>query len=253
MTLLEIRTVIRGKLDDDIGATASQQVWSEGELTEYINDAVEVFCRELPLLIDSSTVQDAASVPLCLITTVDGTQDYALSDRVVDVERVKISGEPRPLDKGDVDLMDSIDPSWDDVSAEARQTPRRYLLDRETDKISFVRCPDDVYTVNLTVWRLPLVPLVADSSVPEIGSRFHRLLYSYILHLAYMNRDVEAFSEIKAADHMRLHLIDLEKARKEIDKKRNSRRNVGIGNAYRSNAAKRGRGGWGGWGRGGNC
>ena len=132
MTLLEIRTEIRGTLDDAIGATASQQIWSDVEINGYANEAEDVFCREIPLLIDSSTVQDADSIPLCQITTADGTQNYAISDRIVKIKRAKISGEPDPLVKADVPLMDGLDSYWDDTAAASRQTPRRYLLDKET-------------------------------------------------------------------------------------------------------------------------
>ena len=228
MDLLAIRTEIRGTLDDATGATASQQLWSDIELNGYVNEAEEVFCREIPLLIDSSTVQDGDSVPLCQITTADGTQDYAISDRIVKVKRAKVSGESQPLVKADIDLMDSKDPQWDNVTSDYRATPLRWLLDRETGKITFVRCPDDIYTVNLTVQRLPLVELSADDDVPEINSRIHRLLFTYILHKAYMKRDVETYSERKAADYMRLHLIDLEKARIEMDRLGNSNRVVGV-------------------------
>ena len=227
MTLLEIRTNIRGSLDDSIGATASQQLWSNVELNGYINEAVEVFCRELPLIIDSSTVA------VCQITTVDGTQDYALSPKVVAIRRAKISGELRPLFETDMDAMDQQDPYWDDVSAIYRQTPLYYLLGKETDKFTLVKCPDDIYTVNLTVQRLPLVDLVDDGDIPEISSAYHRLLFSYIRYKAYMKRDVETFSERKAGSEWSQHLIDLEKARIDVMRKVTTRKTVGIGKAFR--------------------
>ena len=234
MTLLEIRTEIRGTLDDDIGATASQQIWSDVELNGYINEAEDVFCREIPLLIDSSTAQDADSIPLCQIATVAGTQNYAISDRIVEIRRVKIVGQANTLDKADVPLMDGIDSYWDDTAAANRKTPTRYLLDKETGKITLVRCPDAVYTVNMIVQRLPLAQMAANDDVPEINSRVHRLLFTYILHKAYMKRDVEAYSERKASDYMRLHLVDLEKARVETVRQTTSNRVVGIGRAYQS-------------------
>ena len=233
MNLLEIRTNIRVSLDDDVGATESQQLWTDTELNGYINEAVEVFCRELPLIIDSSTAADGDSIALCQITTVDGTQDYALSSKVVSIKRAKISGEVRPLVETEMDLMDKNDSYWDDVSAEYRATPLYYLLGKETDKLTLIRCPDDIYTVNLTVQRLPLVDLVEDDNVPEISSGYHRLLLSYILFKAYNKRDVETYSERKATGYRRDHMDDLEKARIDIMRKVTSKRVVGIGRAFR--------------------
>ena len=233
MTLLEIRTNIRGSLDDNIGATASQQLWSNVELNGYVNEAVEVFARELPLIIDSSTAADGDGDNLCQITTVDGTQDYALSPKVVSIMRAKVSGETTPLAEADVDIMDKDDPLWDDLTASSRQTPKRWLLGRETDKITLVRCPDDAYTVNMTVQRLPLADLSADGDKPEIGSGYHKLLLSYILHMAYSKRDVETYSERKADSYLRAHLSDLEKARVDVMRKITSKRSVGIGAAFR--------------------
>ena len=233
MNLLEIRTDVRGSLDDNVGATESQQLWTDAELNGYTNEAVEVFCREIPLIIDSSTAADGDSIALCQITTEDGTQDYALSPKVVAIRRAKISGESRPLFETDVDVIDKQDSYWDDVSENYRQTPLYYLLGKETDKFTLVRCPDDIYTVNLTVQRLPLVDLADDDNVPEINGSYHRLLLSYIRYKAYMKRDVETFSERKAGSEWSQHLIDLEKARVDVMRKVTSKRVVGIGRAFR--------------------
>lgn len=233
MNLLEIRTNIRGSLDDDVGATESQQLWKDTELNGYASEAVDVFSRELPLIIDSSTAADGDGDNLCQITTVAGTQDYALSSKVVSIRRAKISGESTPLIEADVDIMDKNDSLWDDLTASSRQTPKRWLLDKETDKITLVRCPDDIYTVNLTVQRLPLVDLSADEDIPEISKGYHRLLLSYILFKAYSKRDVETYSERKASGYKKDHLDDLEKARIDVMRRTTSKRVVGIGRAFR--------------------
>ena len=233
MNLLGIRTDIRGELDDAVGATESQQLWKDSELNGYINDTVDVFCREVPLIIDSSTAVDDDAIALCQITTADGTQDYALSPKVVAIRRAKISGEVRPLVETDMDLMDKDDSYWDDVSSSYRKTPLYYLLGKETDKLTLIRCPDDIYTVNLTVQRLPLVDLAEDDDVPEISSAYHRLLYSYVKYKAYMKRDVETFSERKASAEYKQHLIDLEKARIDVMRKITGKRTIGIGSAFR--------------------
>ena len=233
MNLLEIRTDIRGELDDAVGATESQQLWKDSELNGYINETVDVFCREIPLIIDSSTAVDGDAIALCQITTVDGTQDYALSPKVVAIRRAKISGETSPLVETDMGLMDNDDPLWDDLTATSRQTPKRWLPDKETDTFTLVRCPDDIYTVNLTVQRLPLVDLADDEDIPEISSAYHRLLFSHIKYKAYMKRDVETFSERKAAAEKAQHLIDLEKARVNVMRKITGKRTIGIGRAYR--------------------
>ena len=233
MNLLEIRTDVRGSLDDTVGATESQQLWTDAELNGYTNEAVDVFCRELPLIIDSSTVTDDDNIALCQITTAAGTQDYALSPKVVAIRRAKINGEIRPLFETDMDAMDKQDSYWDDVSENYRQTPLYYLLGKETDKFTLVKCPDDIYTVALTVQRLPLAALADDEDIPEISSNYHRLLLSYIRYKAYMKRDVETFSERKAGSEKAQHLDDLEKARIDVMRKVTTRKTVGIGSAFR--------------------
>ena len=185
------------------------------------------------MIIDSSTAADGDSIALCQITTVDGTQDYSLSPKVVAIRRAKINGELRPLFETDMDVMDKQDPYWEDTSENYKQTPLYYLLGKETDKLTLVRCPDDIYTVNLTVHRLPLVDLSADDDVPEINSSYHRLLLSYIRYKAYMKRDVETFSERKAAAEKAQHMADLEKARIDVMRKVTTRKTVGVGRAFR--------------------
>ena len=233
MNLLEIRTDMRGELDDAVGATESQQLWKDSELNGYTNEAIDVFCREVPLIIDSSTVEDSDAIALCQITTEDGKQDYALSPKVVAIRRAKISGETSPLIETDMALMDNDDSLWDDLTATSRQTPKKWLPDKGTDTFTLVRCPDDVYTVNLTVQRLPLVNLADDADIPEINSAYHRLLFSYIKYKAYLKRDVETFSERKAEAEYKQHLIDLEKARVDVMRKITGKRTVGIGAAFR--------------------
>ena len=233
MNLLEIRTDIRGSLDDAVGATESQQLWKDAELNGYANEAVEVFCRELPLIIDSSTATDDDTIALCQITTAAGTQDYTLSPKVVAIRRAKVSGELRPLVETEMDLIDREDSYWDDVSENYRATPLYYLLGKETDKFTLIRCPDDEYTVNLTVQRLPLIDLAGDTDVPEISSGYHRLLLSYIRYKAYMKRDVETYSERKAGSELSQHLKDLEKARIDVMRKTTSKRVIGIGSAFK--------------------
>ena len=85
-TLLQIRTTTRTTLDD---TSITDQLWTDDELNEYINDAENQSCKIADLLVDSTI----ASV--CDITLVNGTGTYSISPLILKIFRAFVDGDTR--------------------------------------------------------------------------------------------------------------------------------------------------------------
>ena len=107
------------------------------------------------------------------------------------VSRVYVGAEGLPyiLGKTTSDEMDQIRPYW--RSLHYRPTA---LIHYDTS-VEFDCIPDTSYTVNLEVYRLPMVPMSSDDDIPEINAMHHRHLVKWAKHRAYAKRDADTYNE----------------------------------------------------------
>ena len=217
MNLGELIKDIRSDLDDEVGQD-SEKLWSDRELTEYINEAIEQLCIELPLIKDISTSA------VCQIALAVGTGLYALHDSIVEIISAKISGETVYLTRTSHQILDSSDADWKAIDG----LPGKYAMDVETDKIALNRLPEEIGTLELHVQRTPLVELNYDSidGTPEINARYHRRLKPWAKHRAYSKQDSEVQDTAKAAFHEKAHNVAVESIRKQLSKRERTVRTV---------------------------
>jgi hypothetical protein len=102
---------------------------------------------------------------------------------------------PYVLGKSTSDDLDMMRPAW------------RSLVYRPTSIIPYdtsieVDCiPDAAYTINLEVYRLPLVSMLAETDSPEINLIHHRHLIKWAKHRAYGKQDSDVQDNEKSAKY----------------------------------------------------
>ncbi|MCI4626875.1 MAG: hypothetical protein L3V56_13095, partial [Candidatus Magnetoovum sp. WYHC-5] len=172
MTLSEILQKTRWRLDDNV----QPYLWPDEELTAYVNDSVWQLCRECLI------IEDALS-EVCTIPVVANTYMYDIDSRIVHVKRVKLLEGATILSPNSEGALDLLAAGWQGHSG----TPTDYILDMPGKRLSLYPIPDTNYTLNLTVYRVPLTLLSTErgNEEPELDHTLHRVLIDGILCRAY--------------------------------------------------------------------
>jgi hypothetical protein len=79
----------------------------------------------------------------------------------------------------------------------ATQGAPLYWTQRGVNTVKLYPTPDDVYTLDLLVARLPLVPMEVDSDEPEIPEQHHLALCDWAAYRALRNVDSLAIDELR--------------------------------------------------------
>lgn len=175
-----------------IGAFENDEfnLWRNDELLRFLNEALEEACLRSRIIVDSDTSA------ICDISVVDDTHTYALDSRIHKIERAKLALRNTPLrEKSSVWLDENI-LDWEirDGSVEY------YLVDENMSAIRLVGIPDESDTLNLRVWRGPLVQTLFDTA-PEIKEVHQRHLLHWVCHMAYLKEDTNTFNQKKSDYH----------------------------------------------------
>ncbi len=182
MKLSDLIAETRRRLDDQ----AAPYLWSDEELTAYLNAAEREACERAKLIEDDSSA-------MTLLNLVAGTAKYNLNPLILGVNRVFMRG--RALDRTTREKLDDTSGRWEDDTGE----PRAFM-----DEVRYLRLypqPTEDDTARLTVWRLPLLPMEDEDDEPEIGERYHLRMLDWAIRLAYLKRDADAFDQAKADKH----------------------------------------------------
>lgn len=190
MTLAELIAECRRVLDD----RKAPYQWDDDFLVASLNRAEAMAARGGLLLKDYST----ASV--CQSSLTNATALITLHTSVFRIERAILDGYSVPLDLRTLLEMDEIFPGWEDAD---RSLPTHLITDIETGKVRPHPLPDGNYTLNMTVYRVPVTAMSAMTSSPEIedlGGN-HRALTHFVVSEAYEDHDSDRYDPVKAADH----------------------------------------------------
>ncbi|MBF0337074.1 MAG: hypothetical protein HQL05_04510 [Nitrospirae bacterium] len=182
MTVKDILQRTRQLLTDNI----PPYLWSDTELVDYLNDAINELLIQTRLLIDSSTAE------ICRIEVSAGVNAYALDRRVIALKRVMLQGTGTLLVRVTQQYMDASGGNWE----QATGNPRNYLLDATSGYLTLYPTPDKSDTMRLTVYRLPINDLspTAQEAEPELNYRYHPKLIAGIICRAYEKTDTETFN-----------------------------------------------------------
>lgn len=208
-TLAELVARWRLRLDDN----SSPYLWSNQELTDYMNVCINSLCREIPI------IEDATTASICQVAVSIGSEILSISDRIVWLKRAKLDSDTRPLSFASVDYMDQNIDDWEDAAGADVQ----YLITDGvgTDKVRIYPPSLVTDTLRLSVVRLPLADMVyaSDSaSVPEIPSKYQDLLDNGVMYYAYLKQDTDTMDMKKADYHLGLWKKNLEEIKRSMVK-----------------------------------
>jgi hypothetical protein len=186
MTLDDLLCACRTERLDD---AAEPFLWSDAELTGYLNDAQDEACRRARLIVDSSTPS------ICGFSVSSGTTFITVDPRVIFVRRVKLASRKKPLVFASYLELDQECQGWDERTG----TVEAVITDVQSGKLRLYRIPTASDTGTLTVVRTALDPMAAASDEPEIAPRFHRSLIAWACYRAYIKQDADSANADKAA------------------------------------------------------
>lgn len=175
MNLGELRSYTRTSVLKD---SAARGEWSDADLDQWLNDAQRIFARRTFCFLDSES-------SITTFDTVDGTNEYTLDPLVLQVFAVHNGAtELRKL------------PAQFAANNATQGTPL-YWRRRGVSKLNLYPIPDDAYTLNMLVARLPLEVMQVDSDEPEIPEQHRLALCDWAAYQAMRNVDTLAIDELR--------------------------------------------------------
>lgn len=187
MTLGELRSLLRSRLDD----TSLPQLWGDAELNGYLNQAVNEACVRAQLNLDSTTPE------VTVIPVTAGVYEYPVHSSVYHIESVWDEGRNRLLVRSGAEEREFRQPGW----RTERGEPLRYMLDlhyyhvpgdtEHSHRLRIHPIPEHGTTIKLSVLRLPLYGMESDADEPEIPVHLQPELLHWACHLAYLKRDAD--------------------------------------------------------------
>jgi hypothetical protein len=225
MNLGQLIALARARLDDvsvQADGTPGPTLWSDGELTGFLNEAVRE-ASERALLIRDEFTDEVTLLPITA-----NQQVYPLHESVFKVDHVMYDDTGMVLQpSSEYELDDGMRMTagyegqglsgygaytwWRNV----KQNRARYFivetLPTELLQLRLVPIPmEDTHPdpdgntvptqVRLCVYRYPLAVMVNDDDVPEIHPRHHERLIDWVAKRAFERRDRDTYDPAKSAD-----------------------------------------------------
>lgn len=182
MTLIELIDAFRLRTGD----TAKPLLWSDDEITFYLNEAQQE-AAERALLI-----QDATTAQVCELALDIGLGVYPLHASILSIDRAKLSNGTL-LVWTSREKMDVFSAVWETTTG----TPE-YFIDEDSGSLIVSPIPTVADTLTLTVKRLPLNPMAVSTDTPEIHPRHHYRMLDWALRCAYLKQDADTFNDDSA-------------------------------------------------------
>lgn len=199
-------------------------LWTDEELYPFLDEAQTRFCRETDGLTDSRT----ASVTQ--LSVVPNTEWYPTDPSILNIRTCNRSDTGRPVKI---------------LTADQALERRLLFIPTNTGLVRFLvlgfdphyariwPMPSETITLNLTVYRLPLITLTdVGNQTPEIDAQHHTYLLLWMKHRAYNKQDTETFDRIKSTEFRDEFFAYCEKARKEQGRARRAMGNVAYGGPH---------------------
>jgi hypothetical protein len=184
--MLASAIIAQARLDlADVTGVVADLMWTDAELLEHLNEAERETCRRL------GTIRVSVGTGTSLAITA-ASASYALDTNVIDVLRVKVPGEARPMTRTTRDVLDYSKSNWEADTG----TPRSFFVD-DSLVIQFYPAPNADKTLALTISRLPLADMTT-SDPPEIAEKYHDGLKWWVMYRAMQKQDAKVDQNNKA-------------------------------------------------------
>lgn len=174
MNVEEILTLFRRETEDptyDGSIPDSYSLWSNFQLIQYLNQAVNEFASKTYCLKGSAELKVEAD-----------NQFIDLDNRILKVEHAELGSTNRVLKVITLEeFVTKYGPTWTTRSGK----PQVLITDVEYDKLVLWPIPEVDDTIKLTVRRVPLEDLDQMEDTPEIPSQYHYGLLHYMKFQAF--------------------------------------------------------------------
>lgn len=175
----------------EMGDTAVPYLWSDTEVFGYVDDAQVMHCRK------TDGISDATTVAVTQIAVVPNTDWVDLHPKIKRIRSATRSDTGRDIDIIHRDDMPLRRWYFDGVTSSIKAL----VIGMESNKARVFPKSNETVTVNLTVFRLPLVRITDDGDQEfEIDEEHHRHLLHWMKHLAYLKQDAETFDRTRAEE-----------------------------------------------------
>lgn len=171
-------------------------LWSDAELVSYANEIMRRFCLETRML------EESTDTAICNLSLVDGTQDYVISDRIIQIRAARVYGEDVDLEIKTFMEMEDEHPTWRGDTSE--DTPSIIITDWQHEYASFWPIPEKAYTCYLRVHRIhktDFSPLSMSGQTLEVPDMFCPVIAEGITSLALMKSGPNTYDLEKAQVH----------------------------------------------------
>lgn len=187
MNSTELLTLFRQEVDD----LEEPYLWSDDEAFEFMTDAQRQFCRWTEGIADSRT----ASV--CQLSIVPDTEWYAKSPLILKVRDARRTDTGRSVGVVNPEHIDDYGLRFD-----GNKSVLKAIVDGLTD--GFFRAypiPNETVTVNLAVFRLPLLAITDIDQLFEIAEHHHPHLTMWMKKRAYGKQDADTYDQKRSDDY----------------------------------------------------
>lgn len=179
--------------------TEKPSLWSDDELTLYLNEAYAQFARRTHCLVDDE-------VDFTQVRTRAGVPAYALDPRIVFIAGIA-TDTGRPLRAK----------SRNQVRYRVGEgEPVLYSTDAAYTKLKLYPTPDAEYVLPMVVARLPLEKLANDDDVPEFAEDYHLALCDWAAYRALNNNDTDAGKTIEAEPFRARWEVSVRDAKRDV-------------------------------------
>jgi len=194
MTPTKLLELFRLETDD----ISEPYLWSDKEFFIYLNEAQEIFVREIGGLSDRRS-------SLTRMTYKIGDQFKKYDSRILRIsgaqdEDNKFIGV-RNFDNINNAIVDDYGARFLNTLDDTLTGSLSYIItDVEAKEIQLYPIPDTAGSLKLFIKRLPLNEVKDEDSILEIADQYHLCLLNWVKYKAFMKQDVETFEGTKAAE-----------------------------------------------------
>lgn len=224
----------------EVGTSDSDRSWTSKEMNRYINRVYRFIARETRCIRDASTPAvcrisvtppaDLAALEALALTDAFAADDlveynavgswltgklvaprvFAVHPSIIDIDEMKWKSVPWKLAKVSVSKWQS-NPFWERVAG----YPTEYALDYTNGKLVLNYRTSTADTLLLTVKRMPLADLAADTDTPEFRDSYHDFMLNGILAQMYSKQDTELFDQSQADKFQAAYMRDIDEIKQQ--------------------------------------
>lgn len=185
MTSGDLIDLFRDEMDDAV----QPYLWSDDLVTGYIDDAQKMYCR----LTDG--IPDGTTVEVTQLSIVPTTQWYDTHASILKIREAYRTDTGKP-----VAVMNHEDMASQNMRFDGRSGPLgAMIIGIEDYKVRVWPVPNETVTVQMNVFRLPLVSITGDQAL-VIAEQHHRNLLLWVKHRAYSKQNAETFDRTRAKE-----------------------------------------------------